>query len=277
VGLPALVAVALAVASTLVGAAPAQASGVVASVGDVSVREGDAGGARTVRFPVTLSGPATTVSTVSFTVTHETTDAADVVVRTGTITFKPGGDGKTRTLGVIAVKVLPDTSSEEDETFTVTLTDATGDITLGDTVGTGTILDDDPIGGLTVSVGDTAAVEGDTPRNPGAAGNASVPVTLSAPAAGPVTVVATVAAGTATAGVDFKKAYTKTLTFKPGQTTRHVTVGILPDTAVEGDETVTITLSSPTGGATLGRANGTLPILDDEILVPCTPCFPDWT
>ncbi|WP_208029780.1 RCC1 domain-containing protein [Rhabdothermincola sediminis] len=261
----ALTALLVAGLAALAPGSPAQASGpAVASVGDVSVVEGDTG-TRVVKVPVTLTNPATTASTVAFAVTAGSADGTDLVLRTGTLKFTPNITGETKTAGAIAVKITGDTTVEGDETFTVTLTGATGGITLGDTTGVGTIVDDDPgPGGPVVSVADTTIVEGDTARTPTTTNNVAVAVTLSEPAPGPLDVVATVAAGTATTGADFKKAYTKTVTFKPGQTTKAVSVGVLPDTTPEADETVTVTLTSPSPGLTIGAATATVTIRDDD-------------
>jgi hypothetical protein len=96
------------------------------------------------------------------------------------------------------------------------------------------------------------------------------PITLrcgsSEPATTTVSVKVTVAGGTATAGSDFKKAFTKTLTFKPGQWQKALVIPVLPDVDVEDDETVTVTvtLSDPTGGLAVGRETGTVSILNDD-------------
>jgi hypothetical protein len=96
-------------------------------------------------------------------------------------------------------------------------------------------------------------------------------VTLSEPATVPVTVTVTVSPGTATPATDFSFGsigsvfpVTKTITFAPGQWKKPVTIGVFPDTAVEDDETVTVTLWDPTGGPVLGHGIATLRILDDD-------------
>jgi hypothetical protein len=70
--------------------------------------------------------------------------------------------------------------------------------------------------------------------------------------------------GTATGGSDYT-AVNGTLTFAAGVTTQTFTVAITNDVAVESNETVNLTLSNPTGGATLGTpVSAVLTIVDDE-------------
>ncbi|WP_334144055.1 Calx-beta domain-containing protein, partial [Rhabdothermincola sp.] len=118
-------------------------------------------------------------------------------------------------------------------------------------------------GSAVASVGDVSVVEGDTGTRV-----VRAPLTLSEPSPGPQRVVVTVAAGTATVGVDFKKAYSRTVAFKAGQTSKTVSVAVLPDTIAEGDETVTVTLSSPSSGLTIGVGTATVTIRDDDTPPP---------
>jgi chitinase len=115
----------------------------------------------------------------------------------------------------------------------------------------------------TVSIANAAsAVEGNTGTTPMAFN-----VTLSAASASSVTVHYAATGGTATSGVDYTLAGTGTLTFAPGTTTQAITVNVIGDTQPEPDETVVITLSSPTG-ATLGAAAATGIILNDDAGAP---------
>ena len=71
-------------------------------------------------------------------------------------------------------------------------------------------------------------------------------VTLNRAATGTVTVGYATADGTATAGADYTAA-SGTLTFEPGETEKTVDVAVLNDAHDDGGETLTLTLSDPTG------------------------------
>ena len=69
--------------------------------------------------------------------------------------------------------------------------------------------------------------------------------------------------GTAQAGVDYQPA-SGTLTFGPGQTQQLLSVNLLNDGAADSsDETFDVTLTSPTGGATLGTPDAVVITIDD--------------
>ncbi|MBP0466918.1 cellulase family glycosylhydrolase [Roseomonas sp. PWR1] len=87
-------------------------------------------------------------------------------------------------------------------------------------------------------------------------------VTLSAPAAGPVTVGYATANETATAGTDYTAA-TGTLTFAAGETSKTVRVAVRGDTTAEATETMRLLLSSPSG-ATIGDGLAIGRIVDDD-------------
>ena len=71
-------------------------------------------------------------------------------------------------------------------------------------------------------------------------------VTLSRPAARPVTVAYATADGTAQAGADYTAA-SGTLTFAVGETSQTVSIVVLDDAHDEGEETFTLTLRNPSG------------------------------
>jgi Calx-beta domain len=107
------------------------------ALGDASVAEGNTG-TTTLSFPVTLSAAA--VETVS--VHYTTSDGAaaagsDYTAASGTLTFNAGEKAKT-----ISVSVIGELLVEQDETFTLTLSNPVN-ATLGTATATGTIRNDD--------------------------------------------------------------------------------------------------------------------------------------
>ena len=87
-------------------------------------------------------------------------------------------------------------------------------------------------------------------------------VTLSNANAEPVTVAVATSDGTAQAGSDYQ-AQAGTLTFAPGVTTQSVALVITGDTINEANETVLVTLSTPTQ-ATLARAQAVATVVNDD-------------
>lgn len=114
-----------------------------------------------------------------------------------------------------------------------------------------------------LSVNDVTVTEG----NAGPV-NATFTVVLTPAAGGPVTVGYATADGTALSGSDYAGT-TGTLTFVPGQTSQTVTVVVDGDTTPEATEAFFLNLSSPTGEAVLGDAQGEGTITNDEPLLTC--------
>ena len=108
-----------------------------ASISDATVAEGDSG-TRNLAFTVTLSKASTTTVTLNYTTANGTATAGqDYTAASGTITFAPGVTSQ-----VITIAVLGDTAVEPTETFTVTLSNASG-ATIADGSAIGTITNDD--------------------------------------------------------------------------------------------------------------------------------------
>lgn len=108
------------------------------SIDDQQVTEGDSG-TTAATFTVTRSGDTSAASTVTYTVADGTATVADndYVATTGTLEFTAGETAKT-----ITVDVHGDVNTEPDETFVVSLSNASG-ATISDPQGTGTIVSDD--------------------------------------------------------------------------------------------------------------------------------------
>ncbi len=113
----------------------------------------------TVDFAVSLSRVASEIVTVDYTTSNGSATAeVDFADTSGTLTFLSGETSKT-----VSVAVLDDTHDEDDETFTLTLSNASGgNAYLKDATATGTIEDDDePAVALTAEIRDISVTAHD--------------------------------------------------------------------------------------------------------------------
>jgi hypothetical protein len=181
----------------------------------------------------------------------------------GTLNFAAGQASAT-----IQVPVADDVLVEGSETFTVTLSNAAGGALLGSpAVATVTIADND-----TAQPGTLRFTAASASVNVGeGAGTLLLTVERVSGTDGAVSVNYATANDTAVAGSDYT-ARSGTLDFAAGQATATVQLPIVEDTAVEGNEAFTLTLSNPTGGATLGTPlTATVTIVDDDAAPPPQP------
>ena len=86
------------------------------------------------------------------------------------------------------------------------------------------------------------------------AGSATITVQRTGLTYRTVTVDYATSSGTATEGSDYAAA-SGTLTFSPGETSKSFSIPIVDDAEVEGNETINLTLSNPTRGASLGATS----------------------
>ncbi|TDT88397.1 chitinase [Azorhizobium sp. AG788] len=228
------------------------------SVSDATVIEGNSG-TSDLAFTVSLSAASATAVTVAYGTANGTATAgSDFTGASGTLTFAPGETSK-----VVHVAVTGDRTVEANETLALKLSAPTG-ATLVRATATGTITNDDAAVVVpTVSVSDASVTEGNSGTK-----DLVFNVTLSQAATGPVTLRYATADGTATAGSDYG-ATSGTLTFAAGETSKQVHVQVNGDTLVEGNETLTLTLSSPTG-ATIADGSGAGLITNDDV-APVVP------
>ncbi|MCR4317632.1 MAG: hypothetical protein NUW37_14930 [Planctomycetes bacterium] len=174
------------------------------------------------------------------------------------------GDSNGATV-TVNVPVLADTSVEGDETVVLTLSDPMSPLTLGaQTTHTVTIVEDDL---ATIAFQDqTSTFPGEAPAS-GANATVVLSTTNSATLASDLSVMVESTSGTATGGLDYSTVM-ETITFLAGSGdggTQTVSVNIIEDVDIEGDETVVLTLSSPTAPASLGAtATHTMTIADDD-------------
>src|SRR5947199_1520439 len=208
-----------------------------------------------VTITVTRTGGAASGVTVNYATSDGTATAgSDYIAKSGTLSFAAGQASKTFT-----IPIINDRLDESDETVNLTLSDPTGGATLGtpDTAVL-TIIDNDSGGVLQFSSATYTVNEGVL------SGKAVIKVTRSGGTASGVTVDYATSDGTATDGSDYI-ATSGTLTFAAGQTSGTFTIPIINDALNEPNETVILTLSNPTGGATLGtRSTAVLTIVDND-------------
>jgi hypothetical protein len=95
------------------------------------------------------------------------------------------------------------------------------------------------------------------------AGGVMVTITRSGGTASDASVRYATGGGTATAGVDYV-ATTGVVTFAAGETAKAIWIPFLVAMAPEGPETITVTLSDPTGGATVGTPSSALVFIVDR-------------
>ena len=220
------------------------------TIDDVTVTEGN-GGTTPAVFTVHLSAASATAVTVSYATAGGTaTSGADFTATSGTLTIAAGA-----LTGTITVPVVGDLLNEANETFTVTLSGASG-ATIADAVGVGTIVNDDPV--PTLSIDNVSVTEGNAGTT-----TATFTVSLSAASGQTVSVTAATTNATATAGSDYT-AGTWGLTFAPGVTTRPVSVTVIGDRVYEADETFVVNLSGAVN-ATIADAQGVGTILNDDL------------
>ncbi|MCL4207830.1 MAG: hypothetical protein KJ000_35540, partial [Pirellulaceae bacterium] len=228
---------------------------------DADKAEGNAG-TRSFTFSVTRSGETSGTTAVQYAVTGSGPNAADAsdfggTLPTGTITFADG-----ETSQVIAIQVSGDTALEPDEEFAVTLSDATAPATIATAVATGTIRNDDSIA-LSIAAADADKSEGHA-----GATLFTFTITRSGDNSGAVAVgYAVIGTGVDPAdAADFAGGVLPngTIDFAAGQTARTLTIQVAGDTDSEPDETFLVTLSDPTGGATIATATATGVIRNDD-------------
>src|SRR5262245_51013127 len=205
----------------------------------------------TLSFSVLLTNANSSSVSVDYATADGTALAgSDYAATSGTVTIP-----KNQTSGTVAVTVNDDALAEDDETFTLNLTNATGGLVISDAQAIGTIQNDDA--DPTVSVAAASVVEGDAGTT-----TLSLPVTLSGASGREVDVDYATSDGTATAGTDYTST-TGTLVFAAGETTKQIDVTVAGDFANEGDETFTVTLTAPFN-ADLGTSAATGTITNDH-------------
>ncbi len=154
------------------------------------------------------------------------------------------------------ITVVNDTNFESDETVVLTLQTPTNATLGATTVDTVTITDDDFIPVVNFSTAAQSAGEG--------TGTVTLTVNLSGAAFSNVSIPYSVTGGSATSGTDFTLSASP-LVVQAGATTGSITLNLIDDSLIEGNETVTVTLGTPTNGTLGGTPAQTVTINDNDI------------
>lgn len=224
------------------------------SAANVSVNEN--GGNAAVKVS-RLGGGFGSVSVNFATSNGSATAGSDYTATSGAL-FWGDGDVSQKT---ILIPIINDAAIEGNETINVALSNPTGGATISLGNSTVTILDN--------SAANAGALQFSAPLADVSENDGSVIVGVRRPigSAGIVTVNYATASGTATSGADFTP-QSGTLTFADGEYQKTFSVPIINDFIIEGTESFTITLSNPTGGATLGAFSTTEVDIHDNDLNP---------
>ncbi|OQX01639.1 MAG: hypothetical protein BWK80_59560, partial [Desulfobacteraceae bacterium IS3] len=157
------------------------------------------------------------------------------------------------------VSIINDSVTEGNETVNLTLSNPAGAALGSPGSAVLTIADDDipQRGQLQFNAASYSVNE--------SGGSVTITVTRTGGSSGAVGVSYSVGGGTAAVGQDYS-ATSGTITFADGDTAdKTFSISILNDGVIEGNETVNLTLSNPTGGAALGSTvSAVLTIADDD-------------
>ena len=161
------------------------------------------------------------------------------------------------TTKTVPIGVVQDLLDEDDETVVLGLKNPSAKLILAtsNTTRTHTITDDDPLPSVSFALAASSTAE---------TANAQLTVSLSAVSGRAVSVNYSVTGGTANVADATVVGAPGTLTFAPGQTTKTIDVTVVDDTLDEADETVVVTLASPTNATVGGIASHTLTITDND-------------
>lgn len=198
-------------------------------------------------------GPASATCTVTG---GTAANGTDFTLSTNAVSWANGESGSKHCV----LALVNDINFESSETVTLGLSGVSGAATGSPAAMTVTITSDDPAvpGTLRFSSATYFASEGSTTLN--------IPVTRTGGSDGAVTATCSVTPGaTATPTTDYSLS-TSTVSWANGDTgTKNCVITIVGDSLVEPDETIFLTLGSPTGGATIGTpSSATATITNDD-------------
>lgn len=235
----------------------ASTSTIAIAAADASQAEGNSG-TTAFTFDVTRTGDLSTTGTVAWAVAGSGTDPADAgdfggSLPSGTVTFDPGVGTQQ-----ISVSVAGDITVENDEGFTVTLSNPSTGVTITTATAAGLIVNDDT--SISIAAADAVKAEGNSGTTAftftvSRSGETSSAGTAQYSVTGNGATADDFAGGVFPSGV---------VSFAAGETSRTVTIDVAGDLDIEGDELFDVTLLNPSGGATVGTATASGTIINDD-------------
>jgi uncharacterized delta-60 repeat protein len=196
--------------------------------------------------------------TITFQVTGNTTpglfSAGPAVSSTGTLTYTPStSGGGTATITLVVTDnggtALGGADTSASQSFMITVTPAGGFVNFAS------------------ATGNTTENSGSTTVNVVRTGDTSKAITVNYATNADTGVPCSTANGVASPKCDFTAAL-GTLSFAAGETSKRITILISQDSFVEGPETITVTLSSPTGNAAVGTPSSMAVTINDDATEP---------
>ncbi len=222
---------------------------IIASIDDAILTEGS-----TLTFTVSLSAPSVGMSTINYAFANITTTNDDFQTAPPTSGFVTFADGQQT--AVINYITAPDTKDEDDQTFQVTLTGATG-ATLSNTsyIGLGTIIDDDSPPTITLTTGAPPSLENIS--------TGTFTAVLSEASEKLVTFTFNTADDSAVTPEDYTAVTAATIMITPGSLSVSTSVVIVDDTIDEPKQCFNGVISAPTN-ATIATNMAAICLTDND-------------
>jgi hypothetical protein len=225
----------------------------------IRVSEGDLGNSN-VAVSIRLTNPTVQTVTVDYTTSDRTgTAGSDYVATSGNVTIPAGSTSVT-----VNIPITGDTTIEPDETFAVMLSNATNVSFIANSEVLVTIANDDAMmqfNNATFDVNEGAGFATVTVTRAGDISRAATVQYATTDTAGLQN--CTVANGKASERCDYATAVGR-VQFAIGETIKTFTIPIIDDALVEGDETLTVSLSGPAGALLGATSTATITITDND-------------
>jgi hypothetical protein len=214
--------------------------------------------AGTLTVTVQRSGGSEGGGSIDYAISDGTATAgSDYSGTSGTLSFSDGQISNS-----FSIAITDDSLQEGTESVILNLSNPVSVLLGGRDVAEVSIIDDEPtpaMGAIQFSGSSYTVGEGDT--------EIALPVVRISGTTGAVSVVCTTADSSASAGSDYT-ATQSTVNFASGEIQQSCRIPITDDTTYENDESLVVTLSSPSNGSVLGPTSSTVVTIDDNDPVP---------